>query len=610
MRIDSHVNGSPLRRRGRHADLAPTRPRCRDVVARGLAGHGRPGRRGVPRRQGRRRPAWAATPAPVRGQVIAKIGRLVEANAEALAAAGHPRGRQADRRGARRGAGDRRHLRLLPRRGPPALRPDRPERDARQAAVHLPRAGRRRRHHHGGQLPRRGAVLVPRAGAALRQRRRVEAGRVRRRPRRRADPHLRRGRPARRACSTPCTPTGPSTYEGLEKALEAGLVQQDRLHRLVRGRRAHRRAGRPPPAERLPRARRQEPARRHARRRPRPRRRGRAVLRLRHRRPALHLAGRRDRARRRLRRLPGEVPRPGRDRRRRRPDRRLRPVRPDARRALPATASRSGSARCSRTTRCTARPAPVASRRRTRATASSATRTRACSPTRRSSPACAADDALYRNETFGPLVSVMRFSTFDEAVELANGHGYGLSSAIYTPRRADGVPLPRARVAPGCCRSTTRRRAPRRTCPSAGTARAATARASRGVWVLDQFTRWQSMNWDYAGKLQKAQMDTEVSTYDAAFRLLQTPCHRSGRRHGGPRRGGQPQPAAPLQQAVVDRGAARRRATASRATRTPARRSSTAPASAGVRTTPTRARCTCCTPSCSSAACQVRRVRR
>ena len=31
-------------------------------------------------------PAWAATPAPVRGQVIAKIGRLVEANFEALAA--------------------------------------------------------------------------------------------------------------------------------------------------------------------------------------------------------------------------------------------------------------------------------------------------------------------------------------------------------------------------------------------------------------------------------------------------------------------------------------------------------------------------------------------
>src|SRR3954449_2559392 len=36
-------------------------------------------------------------------------------------------------------------------------------------------------------------------------------------------------------------------------------------------------------------------------------------------------------------------------------------------------------------------------------------------------------DELYRTETFGPLVGVARFSDFDEAIELANGHGYGLS---------------------------------------------------------------------------------------------------------------------------------------------------------------------------------------
>jgi len=24
------------------------------------------------------------------------------------------------------------------------------------------------------------------------------------------------------------------------------------------------------------------------------------------------------------------------------------------------------------------------------------------------------------------------------------------------------------------------------------------------MWVLDQFTRWQAMNWDYPGRLQKA----------------------------------------------------------------------------------------------------------
>ena len=40
-----------------------------------------------------------------------------------------------------------------------------------------------------------------------------------------------------------------------------------------------------------------------------------------------------------------------------------------------------------------------------------------------------------------------------------------------------------------------------------------------GIWVLDQFTRWQSMNWDYAGKLQKAQMDTPDLPADLDFRL-------------------------------------------------------------------------------------------
>src|SRR5215208_2422765 len=42
------------------------------------------------------------------------------------------------------------------------------------------------------------------------------------------------------------------------------------------------------------------------------------------------------------------------------------------------------------------------------------------------------DDDLYKTETFGPIVGVARFSTFDEAVALSNNHGYGLSAAIYT----------------------------------------------------------------------------------------------------------------------------------------------------------------------------------
>jgi aldehyde dehydrogenase (NAD+) len=39
------------------------------------------------------------------------------------------------------------------------------------------------------------------------------------------------------------------------------------------------------------------------------------------------------------------------------------------------------------------------------------------------------------------------------------------------------------------------------------------------VWVLDQFTRWQAVNWDYSGRLQKAQMDIVELTSDQDFRL-------------------------------------------------------------------------------------------
>ncbi len=128
------------------------------------------------------------------------------------------------------------------------------------------------------------------------------------------------------------------------------------------------------------------------------------------------------------------------------------------------------------------------------------------------------DDALYRNETFGPLVPVMRFSTFDEAVELANGHGYGLSAAIYT-RDAQAAFRFRERVSAGMLSVNNSTSGAEAHLPFGGNGKSGNGSRQSGVWVLDQFTRWQSMNWDYAGKLQKAQMDVEVPSGDPAFRL-------------------------------------------------------------------------------------------
>jgi acyl-CoA reductase-like NAD-dependent aldehyde dehydrogenase len=128
------------------------------------------------------------------------------------------------------------------------------------------------------------------------------------------------------------------------------------------------------------------------------------------------------------------------------------------------------------------------------------------------------DDALYRHETFGPLVPVMRFSTFDEAVQLANGHGYGLSSAIYTTNPTTAFRF-RQRISAGMLSVNNSTSGAEAHLPFGGNGKSGNGSRQSGVWVLDQFTRWQSMNWDYAGKLQKAQMDVEESTADLGFRL-------------------------------------------------------------------------------------------
>ncbi len=128
------------------------------------------------------------------------------------------------------------------------------------------------------------------------------------------------------------------------------------------------------------------------------------------------------------------------------------------------------------------------------------------------------DDDLYSTETFGPIVGVAEFGDFDEAIDLANGHGYGLSSAIYTndPRWAFRF---RERVSAGMVSVNNSTSGAEAHLPFGGNGKSGNGSRQSGIWVLDQFTRWQSMNWDYAGKLQKAQMDVAELAGDPSFRL-------------------------------------------------------------------------------------------
>jgi aldehyde dehydrogenase (NAD+) len=128
------------------------------------------------------------------------------------------------------------------------------------------------------------------------------------------------------------------------------------------------------------------------------------------------------------------------------------------------------------------------------------------------------DDDMYSTETFGPIVGVMSCSSFDEAVELANGHGYGLSSSIYTTSPSHAFRF-RERVSAGMVSVNNSTSGAEAHLPFGGNGKSGNGSRQSGIWVLDQFTRWQALNWDYSGKLQKAQMDVVEIEADLDYRL-------------------------------------------------------------------------------------------
>ncbi|GAA3539836.1 aldehyde dehydrogenase family protein [Nonomuraea rosea] len=129
-----------------------------------------------------------------------------------------------------------------------------------------------------------------------------------------------------------------------------------------------------------------------------------------------------------------------------------------------------------------------------------------------------AADRLFLEETFGPIVGVTTFSTLDEAIELANLPGYGLSSSIYTTAPTNAFRF-REGVSAGMVSVNNSTSGAEAHLPFGGNGKSGNGSRQSGMWVLDQFTRWQAMNWDHSGRLQKAQMDVAEIEPDLTFRL-------------------------------------------------------------------------------------------
>ncbi|OQA38065.1 MAG: Aldehyde dehydrogenase, thermostable [Acidobacteria bacterium ADurb.Bin340] len=123
---------------------------------------------------------------------------------------------------------------------------------------------------------------------------------------------------------------------------------------------------------------------------------------------------------------------------------------------------------------------------------------------------------LFHTEVFGPTVNLCIADDFDQALALANGTPYGLSSAIYTENRA-WVERFKAGIRAGMASINNSTVGAEAHLPFGGLGWSGNGSREGGVWALDSYTQWQAVNDDASGHLQLAQIDTDYAlkaTYD------------------------------------------------------------------------------------------------
>ncbi len=114
---------------------------------------------------------------------------------------------------------------------------------------------------------------------------------------------------------------------------------------------------------------------------------------------------------------------------------------------------------------------------------------------------------IAQEEIFGPTTALIPVRDFDEAVQVANGVRYGLSSAIFT-RDVNRAFRAMRDLQAGITYVNAGTIGAEVHLPFGGTKDTGNGHREAGQAALDVFTEWKSIYVDYSGKLQKAQIDT------------------------------------------------------------------------------------------------------
>ncbi|MGP8074755.1 MAG: aldehyde dehydrogenase family protein [Thermoplasmata archaeon] len=117
---------------------------------------------------------------------------------------------------------------------------------------------------------------------------------------------------------------------------------------------------------------------------------------------------------------------------------------------------------------------------------------------------------ISKEEIFGPVLSVIRVGTYEEAVRVANDVDYGLSSAIYT-RDVNRAFRAIHDLEAGITYINAPTIGAEVQLPFGGVKNTGNGGREAGSVAIDEFTEIKTVFVDFSSKLQKAQIDTESS---------------------------------------------------------------------------------------------------
>jgi aldehyde dehydrogenase (NAD+) len=111
-----------------------------------------------------------------------------------------------------------------------------------------------------------------------------------------------------------------------------------------------------------------------------------------------------------------------------------------------------------------------------------------------------------REEIFGPVLSVIKVKTLEEAIDICNDTTYGLSSSVYTQNINNAYRAIRD-IKAGITYINSPTIGAEAHMPFGGVKETGNGHREGGWTVYDFFTEWKTVYVDYSGKLQRAQID-------------------------------------------------------------------------------------------------------